>query len=193
MDDWKLPVNKKTGQQLFSAYSESHRHYHTLDHITACLEHLNKVKHLTNKPAEIAMALWFHDAVYKPLSKRNERQSALWAERFLKKNNIDEACISRVCSMIMATQHHAKNSSVDESIMVDIDLSILGASSDHYDKFEHNIRKEYKRVPLILYTTKRKQLLQGFLDRAYIYNTGYFRDHFEHQARENISNALLRF
>jgi len=185
-----LRSNQATYGELKAAYSESHRHYHTLQHIDACLEHLDKVKPLANYPEEIALALWFHDAVYKPMSNDNEVESAEWATSFLSKNKCSDEQIRRIEGLILSTRHEAPTSTHDESIMVDIDLSILGAQPKEYQAFEESIRKEYKLVPKPIYWRKRKKLLKGFIDRARIYQNGFFHDMLEEQARKNIANVL---
>lgn len=74
--------------------------------------------------------------------------------------------------------------------MVDIDLSILGSSTDLYQEFEQAIRKEYKKIPSFLYKRGRKKVLSGFLGREHIYTTPVFQQEYETQARENVTRAL---
>ena len=66
---------------LLAAYSEKHRHYHTIKHIDHCLRELDGAKSLAHDPAEVELALWFHDAIYDPHSSKNEERSADWACR----------------------------------------------------------------------------------------------------------------
>jgi predicted metal-dependent HD superfamily phosphohydrolase len=49
---------------LLSRHDEPHRHYHSRQHLTECLEHFDAVRHLPTHAAEVGVALWFHDAVY---------------------------------------------------------------------------------------------------------------------------------
>jgi len=191
MKVFNLADNNSTFHSLQQAYAEKHRHYHTQQHINACLAHLDNSKHLATNPYEIEMALWFHDAIYQPYSSDNELKSALWAKKFLFDNNIDNAIITRVYNLIMVTLHNGLINTTDEALMIDIDLTILGSHADVYQLFEKNIRKEYRFVPYFLYKKKREEILQGFLDQARIYQAECFYTLFEGQARKNIQKALL--
>src|SRR5262249_52765453 len=46
--------------ELGRAYSAADRHYHDVRHIDECLKALRDVEGLARRPAEIAVALWFH-------------------------------------------------------------------------------------------------------------------------------------
>ena len=115
--------NLSTWKALVQAYSETHRHYHTATHINACLAHLESAATLAEHPAEIALALWFHDAVYRPRKTNNEQKSAEWASEFLISNGATKDAVQRVHALIMATLHNAAVNTHDEALMVDIDLS----------------------------------------------------------------------
>ncbi len=190
MEAFALPANMDVFDQLINAYSEKHRAYHTLEHIDACLYHLDVVAGHADIPHEIEMALWFHDAVYNPFSSNNEADSASWAQIFLKENHVAGESIERIHTLIMVTQNHANTEDVDTGLMLDIDLSILGAPPEIYDQFEKNIRTEYKRVPWFVFKKKRKEILQSFLANERIYNHPHFSNMLETQARENLSRAI---
>ena len=61
---------------LLAAYAEPQRHYHSTQHLAECLHGFETVRHLAQRPAEVALALWFHDAVYDVQRHDNEAQSA---------------------------------------------------------------------------------------------------------------------
>jgi predicted metal-dependent HD superfamily phosphohydrolase len=190
------------GQELYqlicSYYSASDRHYHTLQHLTECLDLLEPVMALATHPVEVEMALWFHDAIYNPTRHDNEAQSVQWARTELSKagvlpEKIDSyACArgDRIQSLIMATCHTALPKTIDECLLVDIDLAILGSSTERFAEYEQQIRAEYHFVPEPIFNQKRQEILQGFLDRSAIYSTEYFHDKLELRARDNINRSI---
>lgn len=187
---WGFGRNEETFNSLMSAYTEKGRHYHSDKHVAACLRHLDSCISQVAKPREVELALWFHDAIYKPLSDSNEQQSADWAASFLSKNGATGEEIARVHRLIMVTKHNAPTQTKDESILIDIDLSILGADPQTYDLFERGVRNEYKLVPKFMYRRKRAEVLKSFLERPSIYQNEPFSTEHERQARENLRNAI---
>lgn len=190
MTAWGFAPNEEAYRSLVGAYSEKHRHYHTVEHINACLKHLDICAAQVHKPHEVELALWFHDAVYDPLSSKNEQKSSEWALAFLTANSATLNCIARVEQLIMATKHDMATQTRDESILVDIDLSILGADAGTYDAFEQAIRREYKIVPAFLYRKKRAEVLRDFLERAPLYQNEPFISEREQQAKRNLTKAI---
>lgn len=188
-----LPPALDTFEALVSAYSEPHRYYHTPDHVEACLLELDRAHDQVPEPDQVELALWFHDAVYRPTSSNNERDSAAWAGRFLTATGADGTVIRAVVNAIMATRHAAAPPEDQiSSWVVDIDLSILGCPPAEYERFEENIRREYSRIPGLLFRLKRARILEALLARGDIYSTAWFRAKYEHQARLNLSDALAR-
>ncbi len=185
-----LSADAATYNDLIKVHAQSHRAYHTLEHIAACLGHLDKVRHLTDRPDEIEMALWFHDSIYKPFSSTNEEDSADWAADWLDMRGTPKPVIARISDHILDTKHHDAPANLDGQYMLDIDLSILGTCDAVYDIYEKNIRFEYKRVPVFIYRRKRCEILKHFLETERIYATDYFFTRNEDQARENLSRAI---
>lgn len=175
---------------LKEKYAEKHRYYHTLEHIACCLALLDGNRQLARYPEEVELAIWFHDAVYNIFSSSNERDSASMASGFLLDAGIDSTVVTRVSDLIMATSHETQISNSDQSLIVDIDLSVLGCSPDAYQKFEIAVRREYKKIPFFLFRRGRKKILNSFLCREKIYSFPEFYQRYEAQARENITNAI---
>ncbi len=190
MDSFRFNPSLQIFEALDKAYGEKHRAYHSREHIEACLRHLDTVRDQANNPDEIELALWFHDAVYKPFSATNEEESADWLADFLSSQNAEPQQSNRIFDMIILTKEHALPESNDEKLMLDIDLSILGTPSEIYDQFEKDVRREYKWVPGFIFKKKRKEILKGFLERKAIYQTPYFFEALVSQAKRNLQRAI---
>jgi predicted metal-dependent HD superfamily phosphohydrolase len=184
--------NEAVFQSLIAAYAQEHRHYHTAMHIDACLRQLDRCAQQAERPAEIEIALWFHDAIYRPLSGDNERKSAAWASRFMIENSATHEAAARVHELIMVTRHNIETKTRDQALLVDIDLSILGTDEETYFRFEEAVRREYRLVPSPLYRRKRVEILNSFLLRPAIYQNEPFRSELEPQAKTNLANAIGR-
>ena len=176
--------------QLVAAYSERHRHYHTLQHLRECLGHFEAASSLARRPAEVEIALWFHDAAYDPKARDNEERSADWAARSLLAADCDAAVAERVRALVLATDGHAASDDPDTQLLLDVDLSILGAAPARFAEYERQVRAEYAHVPEAEFRTRRAQVLGSFLKRPRIYLTDAFHDALEQRARQNIA-ALL--
>lgn len=185
------PTAREFGD-LAAAYAEAHRHYHTLEHVGACLASLDSHRELAVRPAEIAVALWFHDAVYDTHRDDNEALSAEWAGRFLRKHRVAADVIARVERMILATRHSATDPVADTALLVDIDLGILGQRASVFDRYDVDIRREYAWVGDDAYRAGRRRVLESFLARPRIYATETFHDAFDRTARSNLERALAR-
>ncbi len=179
-------------KRLVAAYSEKHRKYHTVQHLAECLSLLEQYLELAEYPAEVEIALWFHDAIYDVKAGDNEVRSADWAERELQSAGLLSESIAMVKDLILATMHSALPSGQDQKLIVDIDLSILGASRERFNEYELQVRDEYSWVPGIIYRRKRREILMGFLSRNPIYNTPVLQKMLEAQARRNLQYSLQR-
>jgi predicted metal-dependent HD superfamily phosphohydrolase len=178
--------------RLAAAYAQRHRAYHTERHIDECLALLDEVRALAVEPLEVECALWFHDAIYAPMSGNNESRSADWAGEFLQKHGVESARIERVRRHVLATRHVSSVSADDSGLVVDIDLAILGSLPERYAEFERDVRREYRWVPAVVYRRKRAQILMSFLDRPRIYHFEPLADRLEARARRNIAEAVRR-
>ena len=178
--------------ELVAAWSEPQRHYHTLQHLRECLDHLEAVRAHAHRPAEIELALWFHDAFYDPRRADNEQRSADWAGEALRAAGLPPESAGRVHAMVMATSGHAPADDADTQLLVDIDLGILGAEPARFDESDAQIRAEYSHVAQPQWREGRGSVLRGFLERPRIYCTPHFHDRCEAQARANLQGALDR-
>jgi predicted metal-dependent HD superfamily phosphohydrolase len=180
---WKLP-DRSLYDALVARYREPHRRYHTLEHLEECFTAFDEIAGLAEHPADVELALWFHDAIYDTRRKDNEARSAEWAQ--------SATGNSRVRALIMATRHEAVPNTADEKVLVDVDLWILGAPEKRFDEYELQVREEYGWVPGPIYRRKRREILRGFVARPAIYGTEPFLRRYEAQARANLARSLAR-
>ena len=175
---------------LLSAYQAPDRHYHTAQHLAECLAHFEAARHLAERPGEVALALWFHDAVYDVRGSANEALSARWARAALQDSGADAATAQRIERLILATRHDAAPQAGDEQLLVDIDLAILGAPPERFAEYDRQVRAEYHWVPGLVYRVKRRAVLRAFLARPVIYGTEHFRTRLEQPARRNLASVV---
>ena len=176
---------------MLAGYREPHRAYHTERHLEECFAHFDTVASLAERPAEIELALFFHDVIYDTQRSDNEARSAQWARRVLEDAS-RTAAARRVEDLIMATRHDALPEAPDARLLVDIDLSILGATPERFDEYELQIRQEYEWVPEPSFREQRAAILEQFLERPRIYNTPALHEECETQARTNLQRSLRR-
>jgi predicted metal-dependent HD superfamily phosphohydrolase len=176
-------------EQLQQAYQTPDRHYHNNHHIVDCLTTFQKFRHLATEPSAVEIAIWFHDAIYDSRASDNEERSAQWAQDYLQSVGAGPKMIAQIVQMILATKTH-QALDPNSQILVDIDLTILSASPEVFEAYDRAIRREYAWVPKSDYQPKRRQVLQGFLDRQAIYHQPEIRQVYEAQARKNIITKL---
>jgi predicted metal-dependent HD superfamily phosphohydrolase len=177
---------------LVQRYSEPQRKYHTLQHLDACLTHFADLQAQAERPAEVGLALWFHDAVYEVGMPGNELKSADWARDALRTAGGHPEAAQRVHDLVMVTCHDVQPQNRDQEVLLDVDLAILGAAPAVFDAYEQQIRAEYALVPRDAFETRRRRILQQFLDRPRIYHTTQFHGQFETQARDNLAQSIRR-
>lgn len=187
-----LEVRMELHAELRHRYSESHRAYHTLHHLSECLQLLELARGGNRSGAEIEIALWFHDAIYDPRRSDNEARSAEWARRELRRAGASIELQDRIGALVMVTAHEGAPQTDDEALMSDIDLAILGSGPARFDEYEQQVRTEYQHVPLKLYRAGRRKLLADFLARPQIYFTESFREQREDSARRNLQRSVAR-
>lgn len=190
--DFSVADAEKIFDLLNLKYSENHRAYHNLNHINFLLALFEKFGEFIEDKTSVFFAIWFHDAIYEPRAKDNEKQSAELAVRILSEMSFPNEKISKIEQIILATENHSsENLDFDGKLFLDFDLGILGAESEVYDEYAKAIRREYHFVSEEDYRNGRGRVLQNFLKRDFIYFTDVMREKFEENARQNIEREIL--
>lgn len=176
-------------ERLLEAWSEPQRHYHDLRHLGECLALLDRWQRVAERPAEVALVLWFHDAVYGVSAADNEFRSAEWAAHAMQEAGCAWDAVQRVHQMIMSTRHDGLASTGDQALLLDIDLAILGSPAERFAAYDRDVRAEYRWVPEAVYRGKRREVLAGFL-RPDLYRTQAARSLLSDQAEANLRRAI---
>jgi predicted metal-dependent HD superfamily phosphohydrolase len=179
-------------QTIAARYQEPHRHYHNLEHITDCLETFEAVRGLAQHEIAVEWAIWFHDMLYDTHASDNEARSAAEATSLLSAVGAAQALTSTLAGLILATRHTISPRSFDEALLLDVDLSILGAARNRFDRYESAVRREYNWVPDEIFWTKRAVVLGDFLARPRIFYSDWFFLRLERMARGNLERSTVR-
>jgi len=179
-------------QRLLAAWREPQRCYHTLQHLAECVAAFAAARGLAQRPGEVELALWFHDAIYDVHRHDNEARSAAWARDALTASGAGVEAAARVHDLVLATRHAAAAETSDAKLLVDVDLGILGAPPERFAQYEAQIRDEYAWVDDATFRRRRREVLTGFLARPTIYATDHFRTLLETAARANLERSIAQ-
>jgi predicted metal-dependent HD superfamily phosphohydrolase len=203
MDDWlrALPpewfkdCDPRVCEIAKAAYETPGRHYHTWAHVEDCVGKLRQFP--CDAPRSIFLALLFHDAIYAAGKRDNEALSAALATSTLEVHSrVPEDERATIHRMIMATQDHhpPEGAHHDLRVVLDIDMSILGAEEAAYRRYAKDVEREW--VPSV--TTPRRfrigriAFLQKVLDSPRIFATEEGMTRWEGNARRNVADEIDR-
>ncbi|MDO8640231.1 MAG: hypothetical protein Q7R33_01695 [Nitrosarchaeum sp.] len=181
---------------IIHEYNMSCRYYHTMDHVFAMFDK-SILQHVKQKPHYVLAAL-YHDIVQLPFeTDRNNIEHSIRKARYdlvyrLGYTEEDFAIIQRLIRMTDHNPFYAKPETMDEKLIKDADLAILGSKPKTFEQYEIDVRKEYLQHSDEKFRNGRIVLLNCFLLKKYIYSTSFFRKKYEKQARINIRASIAR-
>lgn len=177
--------------ELVERYNEPHRRYHNLRHIFSVLECVKSYQDRILDYPILYLSVWFHDVIYDIRSHDNEDQSADYAKQKLESTSCEKDRIDQCQKLILSTKkHELLVNNFDNMILLDADLSILGASRQQYLEYSSNIRKEYSIIEDKAYQEGRTKVLNSLLNKERLYLTDEMFKTYELAARENIAYEL---
>lgn len=189
----ELEAAKPIFEEIYRRHASSGRHYHGLSHLQA-LFYLLQTHSPQPAGAAVRLAVWWHDAVYNPLSAQNEAESAILAQAHLMQLGAAAPLIERVCELIEATKNHFSSPSFgSDDVFLDADIAILGAPDDIYQCYTKQIRAEYQDVPDVLFAAGRKHFLETAASWPRIFKTEVYETAFGAQARSNLARELRSY
>lgn len=191
LGNFNAEIVGRTFDNLCKSYSEPHRRYHTLAHLTQLFDCLETHGEEIGDGPRVAFACWYHDIVYDPRRQDNEAKSAERAMKELDDLGADGALKSHVVQLILATKNHAQGGrDYDDDIFLDADFSILGAPEAAYREYAANVRAEYAHVDDAGWKAGRGAFLKKTAGAPRIFRTGIFEGEYAEQARKNIAWEL---
>ncbi|GIJ07487.1 metal-dependent phosphohydrolase [Micromonospora andamanensis] len=181
------------GAELLARWREPHRHYHTVAHLIAVLDVIDRHASTARRPDLVRLAAWCHDAVYDPRASgdRNERDSAELADALLIGLGLPAAAVAEVNRLVLLTAGHMVDPADTEgALLCDADLAVLAAPPQEYDRYAAAIRQEYAHVPEPHYRTARAQVLTALLALPTLYRIPALAAHWTHPAHTNLTREL---
>ena len=183
-----MPDHPELGADLLNRWTEPHRHYHSATHLVAVLEALDA---LTGRdiPRPVALAAWFHDAVYNGTSS-DEEDSAVLAQSSLN-GTVKTSEVAEVARLVRLTATHSPSPEDDAGqLLCDADLAILGASDSEYSRYMTGVRRDYAHVPAGEFTKGRVAVLHYLLALTPLFHTTKGRELWAAQAHLNLTREL---
>lgn len=176
------------GRDLLSRWAEPQRRYHTLDHLVAVLARTTELTAYAQDPDTVALAAWFHDAVYRPDRSENEERSAALAERALREAGVDEARTAEVARLVRLTvTHDPAEDDRNGEVLCDADLAVLAGDPAAYAAYAAAVREEFAFLPDEAFRAGRAGILRRLLALPHLFRTPYGREHWEDLARRNMA------
>lgn len=175
--------------ELLRLYGESHRHYHTANHVAHCLREFDAARPHLDEPDCVELAVWFHDAIFDARSADNEAASARFFRRVADGIMAPQTC-DLVDDLIMVTTHKTDPDTNDERFIVDIDLSAFGLPWEQFINDSVAVRAECLHLTDTEFFPRHKAFVQSLLDREVFCYTEFFRARHEEVARRNIQRYL---
>lgn len=183
-------LGRRTWDEIATAYAESHRAYHTLDHVARVLVAANHIQVGLDDDDRTAveLATFAHDVVHDGRPRDDERASAAWLRQKLASCRAD--IVERAAGLVEVTAtHQPPPGDRAAALFCDADLAILAAAPEEYDAYVSALRKEYVAVDDATWRAARSAVLREFLDRPRLFTTDSMHNR-RADARANIVREL---
>ncbi|MEU5563859.1 HD domain-containing protein [Micromonospora musae] len=183
----------EAGEELLRRWREPHRHYHTVDHLRAVLDVIDRHAELAVRPDLVRLAAWCHDAVYDPRAAgdTNERDSAELAVRLLTGLGLPADAVAEVHRLVLLTAGHLVDAGdADGALLCDADLAVLAAPAPTYERYAAAVRREYAHVAEAEFRVGRARVLRALLDLPALFRSPPLARLWEQPARANLRREL---
>ncbi len=191
-------MTESIGYTLFSSMVHDKVYYHTPVHILYALSFAQD-NHVPLENWE-KLAIFFHDAIYRPGGKNNEGNSAIFMNALLDNTGMDEHDIAMATKAIESTARHLDDNIPQEHWNVmDLDLAGFASNPKPFNLQNQLIEMEFCQPKKNGYGCTLEQFLQGriaFLtalqNRKSMYHTELFKVelNMEDKAHINLENQI---
>ncbi len=165
--------------------------YHNLGHTLRVIKGLKELiegEKIDDKNAEdLLVAGWFHDVGYIQGCEEHEEKGAQLASVFLKKLQVDDARISNIKNLILATKMGYEPKTLLERTIRDADNSHFGKKS--YNEISELLREEWEQTGKETFTdSKWSQENITFFTKHHRFYTDYALNNWQQTKDKNLSS-----
>ena len=204
-----MPLERrhKTGawEALDAGYTESHRAYHTWEHVAGLLENLSEFSDLSARSDIIAVSVFWHDVVYRTQNQdgsprpdyENVRDSG---ELFRQYTLLNKSDSDAVHDLIMATTNHLRARAEkhyyagfadDLDLFLDLDLSSLASPWEEFVEDFARIRTEFSWASEVVFCSIQLQILEKFAkEDVRLYRRAETSEKWRDAARANLKRCV---
>ena len=183
-------ISRTEWAAIVGSWSEPHRRYHGLAHLAAVLGLVGELAGDATDPAAVALAAWYHDAVYDPERDDNEQVSAERARVGLRGLVPDER-VDEVARLVLLTAGHSPEAGdANGAVLCDADLAVLAGPPDAYAAYASAVREEYGHLSDEEFTAGRIGVLERMLALPQLYRLPAVADEWTPRARANLTAEL---
>jgi predicted metal-dependent HD superfamily phosphohydrolase len=202
-----LEGRHKTGawEALDAGYTESHRAFHTWEHVAALLENLSEFSNLSTRSDIVAVSVFWHDVVYRTQNQdgsprpnyENVRESG---ELFRQYTLLNKPDADAVHDLIMATANHLQARAEkhyyagfadDLDLFLDLDLSSLASPWEKFVEGLARIQTEFSWAPEVIFCSIQLQILENFAkDDVRLYRRAETSGKWRDAARANLKRCI---
>jgi len=182
---------------LERSYGEAGRAYHVWSHVEEVLRRYDEVARQVGwrHPAEVFLAVLYHDVVYVPGASDNEARSAevcrAALEAGLLAGAVERALVARLIGLTAGHGHlDPAQLSADEALFLDCDLAILGGTPEAFAAYDAGIEQEFRALPRELYRAGRGAFFERALAAPALFLSPHFHARLEAPARRNLRGWL---
>jgi predicted metal-dependent HD superfamily phosphohydrolase len=192
------------GRELVARHDRWPRRCHDTRQLAVVLQQAAAWRPRMQRPDEVELALWFHDAVRDPWRVDNEARSARFAQDRLTALGLAGERAARVAALVRATAHRGPGHAPEDAALfaadgplcdardwvLDLDLAPLAAAPEVFDRLEADLKREYFWIRRARWAAGRGAAIERLLAQPRLFRQEALGRRLEGPARANLQRAL---